>query len=61
MTETATKIKAYTQKELLNMYEVTWKTFSAWIKPFKAEIGDYNGRRYTVKQVRIIFEQLGEP
>ena len=55
------KIRAMSKTELANAYQVSLKTFAKWIKPFKEKIGDYLGRTYTPKQVRIIFESLGEP
>jgi len=55
------KIRAMSKTELANAYQVSIKTFSRWIQPFKEEIGKYLGRAYTPKQVRKIFNLLGEP
>ena len=55
------KIRAMSKTELANAYQVSIKTFSRWIQPFKEEIGKYLGRAYTPKQVRIIFKLLGHP
>ncbi|MCB9335818.1 MAG: hypothetical protein H6586_06695 [Flavobacteriales bacterium] len=55
------KIRAMSKTELANAYQVSIKTFSRWIHPFKEKIGKYLGRAYTPKQVRTIFELLGNP
>jgi len=54
-------IKPLTKKEITALYGVSYKTFSAWIAPFKKEIGKYNGRRFTIKQVEIIYQKIGHP
>lgn len=55
------KIRAMSKTELANAYQVSIKTFSRWIQPFKEEVGKYLGRAYTPKQVKIIFDLLGTP
>jgi len=55
------KIRAMSKTELANAYQVSLKTFASWLRPFRQKIGRYLGRAYTPKQVRIIFESLGEP
>ena len=55
------KIRAMSKLELANAYDVSSKTFASWITPFKEEIGNYLGRAFTPKQVRKIFELLGNP
>jgi transposase len=55
------EIKPYTKKEIINLYGVTYKTFSSWIKKFSEEIGEYKGRRSTINQVQTIFNKLGNP
>ncbi len=55
------KIRAMSKTELANAYQVSIKTFSRWVHPFKEEIGKYLGRAYTPKQVKIIFDLLGQP
>jgi hypothetical protein len=54
-------IKAMNKKQLADLYGVSVNTFSKWLKPFKDRIGKLMGYIYTPKQVRIIFECLGEP
>lgn len=56
-----TQIKAYNTKQLAEMYGINAGTFRNWIKPFKTNIGDRTGKLYTPKQVKAIFEALGEP
>ena len=55
------KIRAMSKTELANAYQVSLKTFTKWTSPFKDRIGRYLGRAYTPKQVRMIYEMLGEP
>jgi len=54
-------IRHYSTKELAGFYGVCDKTLLKWMKPFAECIGEKQGRYYTVAQVRIIFEKLGEP
>jgi hypothetical protein len=54
-------IRAYSIGELATLYEVSVRTMNRWLKPHLEIIGKREGRFYTVKQVEIIFEQLGLP
>ena len=54
-------VKHYTRKELAKIYGVCDRTFKKWLAPFDAEIGERNGRFYSVAQVRIIFQKLELP
>lgn len=55
------EIRPYSAKDLSGIYGVCDKTFKKWIKPFASDIGEKNGRFYTVAQVKIIFDKLGVP
>ena len=55
------RLKAYSQQELCDMYDISRKTFYKWIAPFSELIGKRPGKYFTVLQVRIIFEKLGMP
>lgn len=55
------EIKPYSTKELASIYDVCDKTMKKWIKPFMSEVGEKNGRYYSVAQVKIIFDKLGVP
>ena len=48
-------------KDLAMMYNVRSRTIKIWLKPFEDAIGAKVGRYYTIKQVEIIVEKLGEP
>ena len=48
-------------KQLAALYKVNTETFNKWLKPFKKKIGKRIGNLYTPKQVKIIFDCLGEP
>lgn len=55
------ELKAYSKKELAEKYQVSVKTFNAWLKPFEDKIGMKGGRYYTVNQVKTMLEVLGVP
>lgn len=55
------EIKPYSTRELSRIYGVCDKTLLKWMKPFADEIGQKQGRFYTVVQVEIIFNKLGMP
>lgn len=57
----AIEVKHYSIKELARFYGVCDKTLLKWMKPFSNEIRERQGRYFTVAQVKIIFEKLGEP
>jgi|ERR1017187_2245996 hypothetical protein len=54
-------IKAYSPIELYTLYDVSPKTFNAWLKPHSKAIGKLQGKRYTHAQVRIIFSIIDTP
>jgi len=55
------KIAPHTPGELATMYKVSRKTLRTWLLPHKPKIGKRISMYYTAKQVRMIFEVLGEP
>ncbi|MHB8258691.1 MAG: hypothetical protein ACYDCN_00405 [Bacteroidia bacterium] len=55
------RLKAYSKKELAELYEVSEKIFRTWLPPFENDIGKKMGRFYNPKQVKIIFEKVGFP
>lgn len=56
----AVMIKPYRKKELASLYNVSLHTMNAWLKRIK-DLGPYTGRMYTINQVKVIFEHLGQP
>lgn len=48
-------------KDLAILYDVKPRTIKVWLKPFENVIGLKIGRYYTIKQVELIIEKLGEP
>jgi hypothetical protein len=54
-------VRAYSLKELAALYEVTPRTIKIWLEPFEEFIGEKKGRLYTIKQVQIIFDKIGDP
>lgn len=55
------RITAQSKNQLADAYVVSLKTFTSWIEPFKDNIGEYRGKIYTPKQVKIIYDLLGCP
>ena len=55
------KIRPYTGKELAGLYGVSTRTLRSWLEPHKDSIGIRTSKVFTVKQVKIIFEKIGEP
>jgi hypothetical protein len=53
--------RPYTKKELADRYGISIKTLKTWLRPHLQHISEPPGRYYTVRQVRLIFEYLGEP
>lgn len=56
-----TEMKPANYKQLAALYNVSHKTLKSWLEPFAQEIGEMRGRFFTLKQVQIIFEKLGDP
>lgn len=54
-------LKAYSPKEIRNLYGVSACTFKKWTESFQDEIGELKGKYYTVTQVKIIIDKLGAP
>jgi len=54
-------VKPYSLKELAGMYGVTTRTLRNWMFPFQNEIGKRIGIYYSIKQVRVIFDNLDVP
>lgn len=55
------RLKAYSKKEVAGLYDVSAKILKTWLIPFEQEIGKRQGRLYTPKQVKVIFDKLGIP
>jgi hypothetical protein len=54
-------LKAYTVKQLSEIYGVSTKTFRRWLAPFSEDIGQKLGYFYNVTQVKLIVQHLGVP
>lgn len=55
------EMKPLNYKQLAAIYEVTHKTLKSWLEPFMEEIGEMRGKSFTLKQMRLIYDKLGEP
>ncbi len=47
--------------ELAKYYQVSEKTFRCWLVAFKDKLGKRTGRYFNIKQVELIFQELGTP
>jgi hypothetical protein len=61
ITQNSNQVKPCTTKELAAKYEVTPKVLRGWLRPHKKHIGKKIGHYYTILQIRIIFDRLGDP
>jgi len=59
--KTTIQVKPYSLKEIADLYGISKKTMYKWMEPLKNKIGEKRGRYYTVKQVRLIFDEIGLP
>ena len=55
------QLRPYCLKELAALYEVKPRTIKIWLEPFLSAIGEKSGRFYTIRQVQIIFNKIGDP
>ena len=55
------EIKPYMPGELARYYQVSEKTFRSWLNGFKERLGKRSGRYFNIKQVELIFQELGTP
>lgn len=53
-------VKAYSKKELMAMYNVSYITLRKWLEKV-VNLGDYDGKKYTPAQVQKIVEHIGTP
>lgn len=61
MTEKHIKLRSYSLSELAGLYGIHRDTMRKWLKPFAIDIGERNGRFYSINQVKTIFYRLGWP
>jgi hypothetical protein len=61
MKKNTIQLKPYSIGELAKLYSVCDRTMKKWINPFEHTIGEKNGRYYSIRQVKIIFDKLGLP
>jgi predicted DNA-binding protein YlxM (UPF0122 family) len=56
------QIKSYSKAELADLYNVSSDTFAKWIKSIEDLLPHYkrSNKVFTPKQVKVIFEELGE-
>ena len=55
------QLQPYSLTELAALYNVTPRTLKLWLEPFLEPIGLKKGRFYTIRQIEVIFEKIGEP
>lgn len=49
------------KKELIDLFQTSYKVFKRWIEEHTKAIGSYKGGRYTPKQILILFDKIGHP
>jgi predicted site-specific integrase-resolvase len=55
-------IKAYSKKQICDLYGVSYKQFNSWFTDEQIKtIGQYKGKCYTPAQVEKIFNLIGAP
>ncbi|HXA02511.1 MAG TPA: hypothetical protein VNW99_11020 [Cytophagaceae bacterium] len=55
------KAQPHNLKTLAAQYGICSRTLAKWIKPFEKEIGKREGYYFTIAQIKIIFDKIGEP
>ena len=55
------EIRPYKFKELAALYKTSPNTFRRWLNRFKDKLGELDGHYYSIKQVKIIFNELNHP
>lgn len=54
-------IKPYRLIDLAQIFDVNYRTFKRWIANIKKEVGEPDGRFYSVNQVEYMISQFGLP
>jgi hypothetical protein len=54
-------LRPYTHKELVAVYKISWKTLKRSIAPLEPLLGPKIGNYYNIRQVKIIFDNMGVP
>ncbi len=54
-------VKPYTTKEMAAIYQVSPKTFNRWVNRIRTDVGEKNGRFFTINQVKTILDKIGLP
>jgi len=54
-------LKAYTVKQLSELYGVSAKTLRRWLEPLTKQLGEKRGYFYNISQVKCIIKYLGAP
>ncbi|HSH66544.1 MAG TPA: hypothetical protein VLB84_12330 [Bacteroidia bacterium] len=55
------RLKAYSPREVAELYDISNRILKKWLVPFEDEIGARIGHYYSPKQMKVIFEKLGIP
>jgi hypothetical protein len=58
---TKIQLKAYSPREVAELYDISNRILKKWLTPFENEIGPRIGHYYSPKQMMVIFEKLGIP
>lgn len=55
------QVKPYRSKELAALYNISEKTFTAWLNKIRDKLGPQVGRAWNVNQVKFMFNHFGHP
>lgn len=59
--EPSIRLKPMTLMEIAGIYGVSRKTLMKWKSEFEDELGTKHGRYYTIRQVKVFFDNIGIP
>lgn len=59
-TKTPVIIDTYNKSQVAGFYNISTDVLNAWTADISG-LGEYTGRRYTLRQVKMIFEHCGHP
>lgn len=54
-------IKPYRLLDLAAIFDVNYKTFRRWMDKYPEELGDRDGKYYSIRQVNFCIEKFGLP
>lgn len=59
--EKESKVMPLSSKELAAIYNISITSFYSWIKPIRNELGDQLGKKWNIRQIKIMFKHFDRP